>query len=384
MKNSKYILSIVVLFAVFVFLSAFYTLFIYKTEYLKIFVVYYKPAPLIKTEIFEPIQAGRKIAATPSRQGTFSQQEISWLNQNMIGDDTGDNISELNRYFAENTALYWIWKNTTSPIVGMFQYRRYLSLNKNAHYPMVEFPSMRMLHLGIKHLSGFAKKFLYDLELEKKFVLPWFATHDILLSEPIKLNVYEQYKQEHVIADLDKALNIIKEKYPEMYDFAVADLNSQNGFYPSNLFITRREILNNYAQWLFSILLPLYDEIKDEVKARDTEQKMAFAYLSERLFTIYFRYQAKYHGLRIKEFPFALASDFFEPPVGHPFIILNTPEFSDIFIDQKDGRICSFNNEYRNCGKFDFLPQNRLKVIWDNSGTSYFYHKQGNEFVMER
>lgn len=384
MKSSKYTLPILVIFATFILCIALYILFIYKTDYLKIFVVYYKPAPLVKTDILEPIQAGRAIADTPSRQGIFSKEQINWLNTHMLGDDTGNNISELNRNFAELTALYWIWKNTSSPFIGMFQYRRYLSLNSNAHYPMVEFPSMRMRHLGINHLKTFYKQFLRDLELEKKFILPWFATHDILLSEPIKLNTYQQYHQEHIGSDLDKALDIIKQKYPQMYAFAVENLNSKEGFYPSNLFITRREILNNYAEWLFSILFPLYDEIKDDVKTRDTEQKMAFAYLSERLFTIYFRYQAKYHGLRIKEFPFALASDFFEPPVGQPFIILHTKKWQDIFIDQKDGRICSFNNEYRNCGKFEFLPQEKLKVIWDNGGSEYFYHQKGNEFVQEK
>ena len=390
MTNSKYIFPITLVFAVFILLGAIYTLFIYKTDYLNIYVVYYKPAPLVKTDIFTPIQGGRKIVNTPSRQGSFKEEEIAWLNDNMIGDDTGDNISELNRSFAEITALYWIWKNTTSPFVGMFHYRRFLCINNNAHYPMVEFPSMRFRHLGLNHLKGFAKEFLHDLEMEKKYILPWFATHDILLSEPINLTKdeepltpYQQYAKEHVISDLDKALEIIKQKYPEMYDFALQTLNGNEGFYPTNMFITRREILNDYANWLFSILFPLYEEIKDEVNARDTEQKLAFAYLSERLFTVYFRYQAKYKGLRIKEFPFALASNFFTPPENAPFITLKTPEFEDIFIDQKDGRICSFNNEYRNCGKFEFLPHSRLKVRWDNGGTEYFRHLQNNEFILE-
>jgi len=391
MTNSKCTFYLTVVFAVFILLSAIYALFIYKTDYLNIYVVYYKPAPLIKTDIFTPIQGGRKIVNTPSRQGTFTKEDIAWLKDNMIGDDTGDNISELNRNFSEITALYWIWKNTSSPFVGMFHYRRFLSINNNAHYPMVEFPSMRMRHLGLNHLKGFAHEFLHDLELEKKYILPWFATHDILLSEPINLSKdsvpltpYQQYEKEHVIADLDKALEIIKKQYPEMYMFAKETLNGTEGFYPTNMFITRREILNGYAKWLFSILFPLYDEIKDEVNARDTEQKLAFAYLSERLFTVYFRYQAKYNGLRIKEFPFALASNFFTPPSDAPFITLKTPQFEDIFIDQKDGRICSFNNEYRNCGKFNFLPLNRLRVRWDNGGTEYFKHSQGNEFILEK
>lgn len=384
MKNSKYLTSIYVLFAVLVLFITLYTIFIYKTDYLKIFVVYYKPAPLIKTEIFEPIQAGRAIANTPSRNGTFTTQQIDWLSQNMIGDNTGENISELNRYFAEITALYWIWKNTSSPYVGMFQYRRFLCLNTNTHYPMVNFPSIRFLHLGINHLKTFSQQFLHDLELEKKYILPWFATHDILVSEPLKLNAYEHYKEEHIISDLDAALDIIKEKYPEMYPFAMQNIHSNTGVYPSNLFITRREILNQYAEWLFSILLPLYNNIKDDVAIRDTEQKLAFAYLSERLFTIYFRYQQQYNGLRIKEFPFALASNFFEPPQGSAFITLKTPEWNDIFLDQKDNRLCSFNNQHRNCGKFEFKPQNKLFIKWDNGEQEFFKHITDNIFELEK
>lgn len=384
MKSGKSIYCISILSAALILCAAFYTLFIYKTDYLKIFIVYYKPAPLVKTEIFEPIQAGRTIADTPSRQGTFTTEEINWLNKHMIGDNTGKNISELNRSFAEITALYWIWQNTNSPFVGMFQYRRFLSLNPNAHYPYVNFPSMRFRHLGLKHLESFAETFLHDLELEKKYILPWFATHDILVAEPIKLNTYQQYKEEHFITDLDAALRIIKQKYPEMYDFAVENLNSDEGFYPSNLFITRRTVLNQYADWLFSILLPLHEKLKDEIALRDTEQKLAFAYLSERLFTIYFRYQQKYNGLRIKEFPFALASNFFEPPAESAYIILKTPQWQDIFIDQKNNRICSFNNPYKNCGKFNFLQQNRLNIKWDDGQVSNFRHLKNNEFELEK
>lgn len=228
------------------------------------------------------------------------------------------------------------------------------------------------------------KNFCTIWSWKKKYILPWFATHDILVSEPIRVNAYEQYKKEHIISDLDAALEIIRQKYPQMYDSAVKTLHGNEGFYPTNMFIARREILNDYATWLFSILLPLYDSIKEEVAARNTEQKLAFAYLAERLFTVYLRYEQQKHGLRIKEFPFALASDFFEPPAGMPFIILKTPQWQDIFIDQQNNRICSFNNPYRNCGKFAFKPQNRLQVNWDNGGTSYFRHSGANVFELEK
>ena len=383
MKNSKYIFGLTTIFAVFILASAVYTLFFYKTDYLKIFVVYYKPAPLIKSEILEPIQGGRAIANTPSRDGNFSQEQINWLNKNLIGDDTGDNISELNRYFAENTALYWIWKNTNTPYVGMFQYRRLLSINENHHYPFVEFPSMRFIHLGINHLYGFSEKFLRALELEKKFILPWFATHDVLLSEPIKLNTYEQYQQEHNIEDLNRALEILKQKYPHMYNFAIEKLHSQDGFYPSNLIITRREIFNQYAEWLFSILMPLYNDIKDELQNRDAEQKLAFAYLSERLFTIYFSYHQKYYGLRIKEFPHALASNFFTPPANHPFLKIKTNNWTDSFLSYDNNKICGFNNPDYHCGKYEIKSPSELSIKWDNNKKSNLYLSEPDTFTFK-
>ena len=385
MKNSKHSTIYYVLFAVLILITTIYILFVYKKEYLKIFVVYYKPAPIIKTEIFEPIQAGRSISTTPSRAGTFTQEEINWLKTNMIGDDTFDNISHLNRHFAEITALYWIYKNTSSPYVGMFQYRRYLSINPLSIYPYITYPSMRFRHLGINHLKGFSKDFLTNLELEKKIILPWFATHDILVAEPIKLNTYEQYKEAHYIKDLDIALNIIKQKYPHMYDFAVQNLNSDEGFYPSNLFITKREILNNYASWLFSIIFPVYEEIKDDLKNRPTEQQFAIAYLTERLFTIYLRYQQKHNGLLIKEFPFALASDFFLPPQNTQYLVLDFGSFEDSFIKhpKKTDIICGFNNPTYHCGKFEFQKNNRLKIKWHQKNTTYFTHIKDNIFKLE-
>lgn len=383
MKSSKGIFYISTIFAALILIFFTYILFIYKTNYLQIYVVYYKPAPLVKSDIFIPIQGGRKIAETPSREGNFTKDQITWLQQNMIGDDTGENISHLNRYFAELTALYWIWKNTKSPYVGMFHYRRFLCLNNNSYYPMLNFPSMRFRHLGIEHLKQFVPEFLHNLELEKKYILPWFATHDIIVSEPIRINPYEQYQKEHIISDLDKALEIIQQKYPEMYASALQTLKSDEGFYPTNMFITRREILNNYASWLFSILLPLYEQIKDDLATRDTEQKLAFAYLGERLFTVYLKYEQSNHGLKIKEVPFALASNFFTVPPEAPFIQIETSQWKDYFIQQNNNRLCGFNNAYKHCGKYDFLPNNKLKIKWDDGETMYLKHIQNNEFKQE-
>ena len=78
---------------------------------IKILVAYHKPAKLLKSDIFVPIQVGRDVMIEKSKDGMLTSKDKEWLQNNLIGDNTGDNISKLNRYFNEMSAIYWAWKN---------------------------------------------------------------------------------------------------------------------------------------------------------------------------------------------------------------------------------------------------------------------------------
>ena len=79
---------------------------------IKLFVSCHKACALPKHELLVPMQVGA--ALTDERFPGFIQ------------DDTGENISALNRSYCELTAQYWAWKNCAADYLGFFHYRRFL------------------------------------------------------------------------------------------------------------------------------------------------------------------------------------------------------------------------------------------------------------------
>lgn len=105
------------------------------SEKLKILISYHKPSELFKDEIYTPIHLGRVLAMAENKDGKMSETDFKWLCKNMIGDDTGENISHLNHYFNEMTGVFWAWKNydklSNPDYIGFASYRRRKKQNKN-------------------------------------------------------------------------------------------------------------------------------------------------------------------------------------------------------------------------------------------------------------
>ena len=185
-------------------------------------------------------------------------------NLDLSYDSTGDNISFKNPFYCELTGLYWIWKNDESDIVGLVHYRRFFS----------EFPwiSNKCLLKEKKILKIFSK----DIDI----ILPfkYYGRNNIY-----KTN-YDRYKAQHIISDLDCVKDIIKEMYPD-YVTSFENLMSENCMYLFNMFIAKKEIVNNYCDWLFSILFELEKRI--DYLSRDTYQRRVFGFISERLFNVW-------------------------------------------------------------------------------------------------
>jgi hypothetical protein len=140
----------------------------------------------------------------------------------------GDNIDHLNPYYCELTGLYYMWKHDKDDIVGLEHYRRYF-------------------YAGSRMLSR--------EDAEEKL-----SHSDIMLiphHHPRKRTTYEWFITAQKQPDFDKWLLCVDAACPEIMPVFMDYLNS-NLLYICNMFVTRKEILDEWCSWIFP-MLSLYD-----------------------------------------------------------------------------------------------------------------------------
>lgn len=190
-------------------------------------------------------------------------------------DNVGDNISRKNRSYCELTALYWMWKNSNSDVLGLVHYRRF-------------FPGL----VGNHDLFGI---------LGAGEVRHYLSTHDILLIKEYQLHkesVYDQYKACHNEADMVAVREIIAKKCPD-YNQAFQDVMLGSKLVRYNMFVANKTLVDEYCQWLFPLLFELEEVVS--VSDYDGYQKRVYGFLAERLFTVWLakrKPRIKYFALR--------------------------------------------------------------------------------------
>ncbi|MDD6810709.1 MAG: DUF4422 domain-containing protein [Lachnospiraceae bacterium] len=176
------------------------------------------------------------------------------------GDDTGDNISHLNLYYSELTGLYWAWKNIrNTEYIGLCHYRRYF-LNEN-HSIMT-----------------------------KADFLPILEKYNVIISQPVfsEKCYRDSYAEAHTIHDLEAVSEAIATLYPDCMPI-FQDVLSGRKLYCGNLFVTTKELFDDYAQWLFSIFELASKQI--DVSTYDDYHKRVYGFLSEQLLFVWVLYR---------------------------------------------------------------------------------------------
>lgn len=175
-------------------------------------------------------------------------------------DNEGINISQKNKTFCELTALYWMWKNSNADVVGLAHYRRFLSDRR--------FSTNAQKAVGTREIRRLMQD--YDLILPQKSCL-WGT-------------VKKQYSTGQYTKDYELCRTIISKKYPAyINDFDV--VSNSDTIYICNMFIGKKEIIDQYCQWLFDILFDLEDRV--DLSEYSVSEKRIFGYLSERLFNVW-------------------------------------------------------------------------------------------------
>ena len=192
---------------------------------IKILVAAHKKYEMPKDEIYLPIHVGCEGKAS-----------IGY-----VGDNTGDNISSKNDYFNELTGLYWAWKNLDSSYLGLVHYRRY--------FTTADFR------------KRICNKNKYDLIANRAEIENILSKTDIIL--PSKRKYYIETIESHhrhlpytLDEDLDVLRKIITEDYPE-YLSAFEKVMNRRWAHMFNMFVMKRNYLDEYCKWAFSIMFKL-------------------------------------------------------------------------------------------------------------------------------
>lgn len=263
---------------------------------IKLLICYHKKAQLFKDNILTPIHVGR---ANAEKRLDHDSENYKWLKKNMVGDDTGDNISDLNDSYNEMTALYWAWKNYDKlgnpDYVGLMHYRRHFVLNegKKIVYNIQDFdPDTYFDIIG------------YSEEKMTEFVEGCdFVTHIGHVQ-----NVYRHFIENQRKTDIDTVNEIVLEKYPE-YKEIMEEYYSGDDSNFCNMNIFSRELFFKYCEWIFDIL----GEFEKRV---DINEKRFF--VSERLTGLYMAKLMKDESLKYKIVPISFIDEPIDVPIALP------------------------------------------------------------------
>lgn len=245
---------------------------------IKIFVTYKDRHKILKSDIITPIQTGRAIATE--------------IFDEMIGDDTGDNISKQNNFYCEASAMYWAWKHYEEignpEYIGFMHYRRQflfetskLQLNSrwlaSSFYNFLEFTPELSASFSDENILKFLKNNNYD------YIVP--AMHDVFFTgcrtvreEYVNLVPGARYEV------FDKFIEICKRLLPD-YKEDIERLEFGHEAQICCLFIMKKELFFEFCEMTFKVLAQLLKEINTE--GMSSSALRFVGYMAEKTVTLY-------------------------------------------------------------------------------------------------
>lgn len=273
---------------------------------IKILIAAHKPFKVPEGKYFVPVHVGRKIATSLSKDGKINEADYQWLLKNAVGDETGENISDRNRFYSECTALYWAWKNYerlgNPEYVGLMHYRRHFIFNDG--YFVSKSKNKWENALSFINEDFMDDDYIRNIGLNDENIEHNCKNYDFVVVKDTKLdlidgrNLREDYANTIPgvkVKDFDLMVDIVKSDYPEYTQV----LNEKLDGYAKNpyqMFIMKKEMFFEYCEFLFDVLFKIENKMNfDEYSVNG---KRTLGYLAEDLFT-FFVWKKEVEGFNI-------------------------------------------------------------------------------------
>lgn len=247
---------------------------------------------LVENSVYTPVRCG---AALDTNK-----------NPKMIGDNTGDNISDKREYLGEFTVQYWAWKNVQADYYGLCHYRRYLSFSEK--------------QFETDEKSQVIEQYLSPESIEKyrlnnpEYIQSIVKGYDALVGEYADIShmytpkgpqktVYEHFtaydnflvKKE----DIDLVLDTIDQLYPDLGKSA-REYFAGKKFRGYNCFILKKELFSQLCEIEVNVLRYIYETSKIDFTYRSALEKRTYGFFTEWLYGIFIYHLEKQKRYKIK------------------------------------------------------------------------------------
>lgn len=225
---------------------------------------HHKPGPLPVSSAFVNIQAGRAL----------STQRLD-----MPGDDTGDNISDLNWSFSEMSAVYWYWKNRPhAELVGICHYRRFFNpwpYGRTGKFTVGRTDSAR--RTVPESLRG-----LLTSPLAVRRVQEAATGVEALVPRPLaydNMSAADYFVSQHGQSAWDTLAGVMDDRGEDL-----SELETARAFFCWNMMVVPRDRFDEYCGWIFPILLDFHERF--DYPDDPYERRMA-GFVAERLTSMF-------------------------------------------------------------------------------------------------
>ncbi len=227
----------------------------------------------------------------------FQKEKIPF---NMVGDNTGDNISLKNKSYCELTTQYWAWKNVDADYYGFCHYRRFFMLSDGGVFSESLNERGQIVSRILNKVTIDRYGLNNELEMQK-----YITKYDCIL--PVKQDlrklqtprgkaetVYGHFAAHDRLfmhsSDLKILIKILNRLFPDYKQDAYEYLQNPY-FWGFNCFILKKQYFNELCEFEFAILAELEKRLDVSLYNRQTSR--VYGFMGEILSCIFFYHLQK-------------------------------------------------------------------------------------------